>query len=82
MTDLQIKYESKNNEYAKRLSEIGTGMKKMFIIQSTNYPKSDNSSILFNKSLWRAYNLQGTVLGATGDKKMSELVPVCKGLTT
>lgn len=51
------------------------------INQSTISLEHDNSCILFNKSLWRAYNFQGIVLGPTGDKKMNEVVLVCKGLT-
>lgn len=66
------------------MSEIGIGVKKMYyhpINQSTLSLEHDNSCILFNKSLWRAYYFQGTSLGATRDKKMNEVVPVCKGLT-
>ena len=51
------------------------------INQSILSLEHDNSCILFNKTLWRADNRQDTVLGATGDKKVSEAVSVCKGLT-
>lgn len=41
------------------------------INQSILSLEHDNSCILFNTSLWKAASLQGTVLGATGDKKVN-----------
>lgn len=64
-----------------KLSEIDLAWRKHLLSNKPKHPKSRtcNSCTLLNKPLWRAYHLQGTVLGATGDKKISEIVPCLLG---
>lgn len=77
----KIKYESNNNKYAEDCQRLALAWRKCLASNKPKLPKTRTWLLLINKPLWKAYNLQGIVLGATGDKKMNEIVPACKGLT-